>query len=196
MRPLLTAPHHLYLPELSGQSVPPSCGGLAWPSVGLSVHPIGGFAAIASSLEQLKRTGGGSFSQRLRTPSCGGARGGLSATLDAQAHVLVAEPAEALLRLAVLDGETELAYEALVVGAMRSGYRCIPMRHPASGSPIDGCALLVHVSRSRAPSAWIDDHEELRETIARQQATIAEQAARLEAQARQIAVLTQEGGGL
>ena len=187
-RPALDAIHHAHVPELSGPAVPPSCGSISSPSLCLSVHPIGGFAAIAPSLELLKRTGGGSFSQRMRSAPCG-ARGGLSVGLDVHSHCLVAEPMESVLRVALLDGETEVAYEAVVVGVLRHGYRCIPLRDPTSGSFIDGCALLVHIERSSAPSAWVDDHEELRKTIARQQAIIDEQRQALAKQAAEIAML-------
>ena len=116
-------------------------------------------------------------------------RGGLSTTFDVQAHCLVAEPQEAILRVSVLDGETEAAYEAVVISALRPGYRCLPLRQPASGVHIEGCALLVHIERGVAPSAWVDDHQDLRETIARQQAIIVEQRECIRQQAAEIKML-------
>jgi hypothetical protein len=187
-RPTLdSSSHHQYVPELSGAAVPPSVGTISLPRLEVSCHPIGGFGAVAPSLDALKRVGGTMFAQRLRTPTSSAAGGGLCAVFDAPAHCLVAEPMEALLRVAVLDGEVEVAYEVVVAGAVRDGYRCLPLREPASGTLIDGCTLLLHVERASAPHAWIDDHDQLRETIARQKAQLDDQTTTIARLTRELA---------
>lgn len=185
-RPCNFGPMDTCVPELSGVPTPPTGAVVAAPSVSVSVHPLGGFGAVAADVDTLKRSGSRSFGHRLNLPSKGGATG-LIATFDAPAHCLLAEPWEALLRVAVLHaGEVELAYEAVVAGALRTGYRCLPLREPASGSLIDGCALLMHIERSAAPQAWVADHDELRETIGSQAATIHAQREALNEQAKEI----------
>ena len=80
-------------------------------------------------------------------------------------HCLAAEPLETLLRISVQDDvkvtkhsaeaehhyERDIAYEALVLEALRPGYRCLPLRSNRSGTPIDMCCLLVHVTIMQVP---------------------------------------------
>jgi hypothetical protein len=71
-------------------------------------------------------------------------------------------------RVAVLDGEVEVAYEALVAGALRTGYRNVQLRNVEKGTPIRGCTLLLHIQRASAPHDWVDDHSSLRAKIDKQ----------------------------
>ena len=189
-RPSLEERLHQHVRELSGAHLPPTCGSPAAPSVCLTVHEIGGFVAIAPSIEELKRSGDTSFqdAKRLKVPSSG--VGGLCAAFGgASAFCLVAEPWECLLRVGVQDGESEVAYEAMVMGALRPGYRCVPLRVPATGCLIQGCVLLVRISIDSAPSAWIDDHDTLRRKILKQQEDLDEQAKTIAQQAKELAKL-------
>ena len=183
------------IPELSGVPAPPTGVVVAAPSVAVSVHALGGFGAVAPDVDTLKRSGSRSFGQRVCLPSRT-ATGGLVATFDATVCCLVAQPWESLLRVAVQYGtDLELAYEAVVIGALRSGYRCLPLRETASGSLIEGCTLLLHIDRGTAPRDWVADHDELRQTICRQAATIDAQRQALQDQAAEIQRLQQLHAG-
>ena len=68
---------------------------------------------------------------------------GLAAHFGKRLYCLAAEPRETILRIAIMDGDTEVAYETAVVGALRKGYRCFQLRDPRTGSRIAMCSLLV-----------------------------------------------------
>lgn len=185
-RPCRTARQHRYVPELSGTAAPPTGVVCAAPSVAVSVHPVGGFAAVAPDVDALKRSGNQNLQRKLILP-CSSCTGGLVAIFDAPVQILLEEPWVTLLRVAVLYGnDHELAYEAVVAGALRPGYRSLTLREPSSGSTIDGCALLVHVERRTAPAHWIADRDELREKIQQQAETIRAQQRSLEEAAAEV----------
>jgi hypothetical protein len=189
-RPVFTdSEHHQYVRQLSGTPCPPSCSSVATPSIGLSVHTLGGFGAVTPSLDELRRRSNSSAS--FRTPPAA-LRGGLCAAFDVPADCVVAELWAAMLRFGVFDNDDEVAYEAVIVGAMRTGYRCLQLREPTSGTLIDGCSLLLHVEYTTTPRAWVDDPKLLSETVVHQAATIDEQAAKICEQAQTIARLTKE----
>ena len=60
-------------------------------------------------------------------------------------HCLAAEPRETLLRVGVWDHGTLVAYDTLVLGALRAGYRGIQLRSRL-GTRIELCHLFVHVA--------------------------------------------------
>ena len=68
---------------------------------------------------------------------------GLAAEFGTEMHALAAEPRETILRVVVLDGDTEVAYETAVLGALRPGYRCFQMRHVKTGTRIRLYHLLL-----------------------------------------------------
>ena len=89
-----------------------------------------------------------------RTAACNA--GGLCAAFEQVVHCLAAEPRETILRLVVLDGETELAYETAVLGALRPGYRSFQMRSIRTGTRIELCSLLVHITLGEEKNLWAD----------------------------------------
>ena len=189
-RPSLQERFHQHVAELSGVHAPPTCGSLSMTGACLSVHELGGFAAIAPSVEELKRSGDTSPQDKKSLKVASSVMGGLCVTFNgARAFCLVAEPWECLLRVGVQDGESEVAYEAMVIGALRPGYRCVPLRVPATGRLIQGCALLVRISIDAAPSEWIDNHDTLRKKIIRQQQELDERAKTIAHQAKELAKL-------
>ena len=72
-------------------------------------------------------------------------------------HCLAAEPRETLLRFSVQDlthssGDQDVVYEAVVLDALRPGYRSLPLRSAApnrGGCRVDMCCLYVHVAISQ-----------------------------------------------
>ena len=83
------------------------------------------------------------MSERIKVALLGaGGRGtGFAHTIKNLSHlaeiVAVAEPRETILQLLVeVDGQA-VAYETLVLGALREGYRAVPLRSNA-GTPIEG----------------------------------------------------------
>ena len=66
-----------------------------------------------------------------------------------QVHCAAEQPMSAILRFVVCDegqGGREVAFETVVMGVLRPGYRSIPLRACESGTKIEQCALLVHVT--------------------------------------------------
>ena len=88
------------------------------PSVTLSLHPIGGFCAVSSTLPLPDNATPATFS-KLHTSTV--TRNGLNAHFGQAAHLLAAEPHACMLRVAVDDGESEVAYETAVLGRLRPG---------------------------------------------------------------------------
>ena len=91
------------------------------PNIHLSLHSIGGFACI-SPYNPPPEGSGTSFS----TPPA--FSNGLNPSYNRLVHCMAAEPLETLLKVAVVDGESEVAYETCVLGVLRPGYRCFQMR--------------------------------------------------------------------
>ena len=65
-----------------------------------------------------------------------------------------------------------------VLGILRPGYRCFPLRSPL-GTRIELASVFCHVQIADEPHPFADMRE-LRELVERQQAIIAEQSRRLE----------------
>jgi hypothetical protein len=171
------AASHTFVPWLSGEPSPAQAGVVSSPSLSVELHAIGGFCCVSTELPAPKNA----------STHCtidGVVGNGLAAHFNATVHCLAAEPMQTVLRLVVLDGEHKATYEAVVLGALRPGYRCLQLRS-RHGTYIELCHLLVHVSIGHVPNEWTSTHE-LREQVLRQQAIIEEQAAQLEAQAVQL----------
>ena len=101
-------------------------------------------------------------------------------------HLLAAEPLETILRVAVIDGSdgAEVAYEAVVFGSLRPGYRSIPLRSRL-GTYIEGCALLVHLDLTVEENHWEYD-------VSRMRSRLWAQADALEAQECELQLCRQE----
>ena len=75
---------------------------------------------------------------------------GLNPTFDCLVHCLAEQPMETVLRVVVEDElpgaeQRVVAYETVVLGALRPGYRVLHLRSPL-GTRIDGCVLAVHIA--------------------------------------------------
>jgi len=78
---------------------------------------------------------------------------GLNPTFDETFHCLAAEPHQTILRVVVEDEGRLVAYETAMLGSLRCGYRCLHLRSP-SGTRIDACCLLLHISVSTEPNTY------------------------------------------
>ena len=140
---------HTFVPDLSGCGAPPDVSEPPAVDLQFSLHNIGGFCAIDSSLP-LPRT---PTTTEWRT-AANGSRVGLGVSFTHRTlHCVAAEPHATFLRLAVLDGEDELAYETAVLGRLRRGYRVFQLRSDL-GTRIELCYLLVKISFGSEPNQW------------------------------------------
>ena len=138
--------HHGEVSKLSGFAEPPSAGAVSSPSLIAELFAIGGECCASPPLppKEEART-------RFQTPSAPG--NGLNPSWGHMVHCVAAEPDETILRLSVSDGDTEVAYECVLVGVLRPGYRCIPLRSKL-GTRIELCYLVVHISLCEIPNPW------------------------------------------
>jgi len=133
---------HCYVPELSGaNNCPPNNRDPAMPAISLTLHSIGGFCAISKELPLLQGIG----SEIIVNPLAPRSGGGLNTAFGDTLHCIAAEPHATFLRLAVTDCGTEAAYETVVLGRIRHGYRVLQMRS-MFGTRIELCYVFVHVS--------------------------------------------------
>ena len=140
---------HKFVPDLSGTGAPPDTSEPASIGLHLSLHNIGGFCAVGSSLPlPLEPT-----TKEWRTEATG-SQSGLSVSFAQKTlHCLAAEPDATFLRLAVFSGEDEVAYETAVLGRLRPGYRVFQLRSEL-GTRIELCYLLVKISFGSEPNQW------------------------------------------
>ena len=80
--------------------------------------------------------------------------GGLNTAFNATLFCAAAEPFATFLRVSVSDGRKEVAYENVVLGRLRCGYRILQLRHPRFGTRIELCYLLLHIQRDKVPNEW------------------------------------------
>jgi len=139
-RPVLASSlHHAFEPALSGHPAPPDpTGAVQNAAVSVELHTVGGFCCISRTLPLPNRTVHRMVVQ-------------LTSRHAPTLHCLAAEPRETILRVCVHDGEAVVAYEAVVLGALRAGYRCLLLRS-SNGTPIRLCALLLHIKESVEPN--------------------------------------------
>ena len=67
-----------------------------------------------------------------------------------------------------------MAYETAMLGSLRCGYRCLHLRSP-SGTRIDSCCLLLHISVSTEPNTF-GTADELRSMVQSQRSLISQQS--------------------
>ncbi|EOD04763.1 hypothetical protein EMIHUDRAFT_250462, partial [Emiliania huxleyi CCMP1516] len=96
------------------------------------LHAIGGFCCVSRTLPLPARP-----AQRATVSASAAGKSARHSTL----HCLAAEPRATVLRACVHDGETVVAYEAVVLGALRPGYRSLSLRSRL-GTQIRLCSLL------------------------------------------------------
>ena len=170
-RPLLTEPHHAFVSHLSDSPRPPSgsSASVSSPRVCVELHAIGGFCAVAREPQPPPETQGVT---RLTTAVAEG--NGLNPSVDETFHCLAAEPHQTILRVVVEDEGRQVAYETVMLGSLRCGYRCLHLRSP-SGTRIDSCCLLLHISVSTEPNTY-GTVDELRSRVHSQRSLISQQS--------------------
>jgi len=138
---------HDHVPQFSGQSIPPHDGDPSCPEITLSLYSIGGFFAMSSVLPiPQHRT-----ETELTLPA---ATNGLNAYIGERIHCVAAEPHAVFLRIGVVDGRRELAFEVAVLGRLRRGYRVMCLRAPL-GTRIELAYLFLRIDLAcDVPNLW------------------------------------------
>jgi len=149
------------------------------PSINVELYPIGGFCCVSQSLLPSEET----KERQAATPPADG--NGFNATFGQTFHCLAAEPRETIMRVSVWDDGQLVAYETVVLGVLRSGYRNLQLRDQM-GTRIELCHLLLHIDLG-TEAHMHGSRQEMREVVATQQWRIEEQQRTIEAQQRQIA---------
>jgi len=121
----------------------------------ISVEPpvwhLVGFCAISNVLPLPRNQQGVQAEISFAAPSDGGMN--VSFGSDVTAHCVAAEPHSTFLRLAVTDGGRTVAYETVVLGRLRCGYRVFQLRS-LLGTRIELCYLFVQISAGSEPNVW------------------------------------------
>lgn len=116
------------------------------------------------------------------------AENGLNACFDETVHCLAQEPTTTVLRVAVLEGDKDVAYETCLLSSLRSGYRVLHLRS-LLGTRLEGCVLFVRISRGVEPNSFSIAGEEIQAQLARSEARIKQLEAQVKTQiARQLAM--------
>ena len=153
---------------MSGKYLPPDGRDVSSPVIQLAIHPIGGMRKPKRHLPCTLQTGipatfvlAGfcAISKTLPLPpstEIDGSTGavesnGLNAAFGETAHCIAAEPDTTFLRVSVADGKHEVAYETLVLGRLRHGYRVLTLRHVSTGTRIELAYLFVRISFGTVP---------------------------------------------
>lgn len=132
---------HNYVPQFSGEHVPPDNRRQSVPALVFSLHQIGGFSAISTVLPVPHSQQ--SLQTNIRTFIAEG--NGMNASFGASVvHCISAEPHTTFLRVGVTDRGREVAYETSVLGRLRCGYRVFHLRN-LLGTRIELCYLFVAI---------------------------------------------------
>ena len=99
---------------------------------------------------------------------------GLNATFGDQVHCFAAEPRETILKVAVMDSDVEVAYETVVLGILRPGYRCLQLRSTQFGTRIRLAGLFLHIDMGDVPNGPHAQLRELRKQLDAQRTIIEE----------------------
>ncbi len=151
-RPDLTAPCHAYVPALSGAAAPPGTHrtGVRSPVVSIEIYTADGSYCSVTPYPL-------AFFCGVQPPANGRhssppvQHNGLGPRFDLHVRCLAERPENALVRIVVTDGGTEVAYECLPLSALRAGYRALALRDATTGTRIELCTLLIHVTRTTEP---------------------------------------------
>jgi len=145
-RALEHEPHHAFEAGLSDAEVKGSGvrSDVTSPSLVVELHSIGGVCYTTPTLEATAST-------TRRVEKTATVRdNGYNPVFNHTVHCFASEPRETMLQLLVeVDGEG-VAYETVVLGALREGHRAIQLRSNA-GTLIDGCVAFVHLSHGEEP---------------------------------------------
>jgi len=137
---------HRYHAELSGTSAPPDHSVPSSTSISLSVHPIGGFCAISDELPLATQTSTEWTSAVVDS-------NGLNPSFGLAVHCIAAEPHATFLRVVVQDSKHEVAFESVVLGRLRTGFRVLQLRS-VLGTRIELAYLLLCISVGSEMNIW------------------------------------------
>jgi len=144
---------HKYHPELSGAAAPPDDSDPSNVQLSVVLHPIGGVCAVSNTLPL---PGIIETETTVTPPRRRG--GGLSVPFGESVYCVAAEPHSTFLRVGVIDGGHEVAYETAVLGRLRGGYRVLRLRG-LLGTRIELCFLFVHLSFASEANLWLSPRQ-------------------------------------
>ena len=127
-------------------------GNVSSPLIAVELHAIGGVCSVSTELPPPN-------GPEMRVATQAVQRNGLNPRYSYRVHCVAAEPMETILRLVVIDDEKEVAYETIVLGALRRGWRAVPMR-AMRGCRIDFCCVLIHVTEGTVPASALKPPED------------------------------------
>mmetsp|Transcript_70930 Transcript_70930/g.194498 ORF Transcript_70930/g.194498 Transcript_70930/m.194498 type:complete len:283 (-) Transcript_70930:28-876(-) len=78
---------------------------------------------------------------------------GLNVNINEVLHFVAAEPHATFVRVSVIEGKQELAYESAVLGRLRGGYRIFQLRS-CFGTRIELCYLFAKISFGTEINKW------------------------------------------
>ena len=93
----------------------------------------------------------GDDSQMIVLPAAKGH--GLNVGINEALHFVAAEPHATFVRVSVIEGKQELAYDSAVLGRLRGGYRIFQLRC-CLGTRIELCYLFVKISFGTEFNKW------------------------------------------
>ena len=133
-----------YEPQLSGRPpLLPAQGGISSPRVSVELLPIGGICGVALELPA-RRLKDVHLTRRA-------AENGLNSCFNETLHCLAQEPTTTVLRVAVLEGDKDVAYETCLISSLRPGYRVLHLRS-LLGTRIECAVLFVRISLGVEPN--------------------------------------------
>ena len=157
-RPSLEGPHarcHEYESQLSGAPPQlPAQGGVSSPRVSVELHAIGGTCGLALELPA-RRLESVHLTRRA-------VDNGLNPSFDEAVHCLAQEPTTTVLRVAVLEGDKDVAYETCRLSSLRPGYRVLHLRS-LLGTRIEACVLFVRISHGDEPNRFTRSSRSLKD---------------------------------
>jgi len=139
---------HNFVQELSGAFSSPSNLEPSTPVLSLSLYAIGGLCATTSTLPLLQQQGEPEVTLSPAIVE-------MTASFDEVVHCVAAEPHATFLRVAVTDRGYEVAYNTLVLGRLRFGYRVVRLRHSLTGTRIELAYLFVKISFGSEPNVFV-----------------------------------------
>jgi len=133
---------HRHLPELSGAPAMPRGFDPIKSAVTLSIMSIGGFCVISRTLPLETNAKNAFFKCEAHTSSLSN---GFNANVGSTFHCIAEEPLATFLRVAVTNGQQEVAFESAVLGRLKRGFRVLQMRSLPGGTRIELCFILVKI---------------------------------------------------
>mgnify|MGYP006076618523 FL=1 len=122
-------------------------GNVSSPLIAVELHAIGGVCSVSTELPP-------PASLEMRVTTRAVERNGLNPRYNTTVHCVAAEPMATILRVVVIDDDKEVAYETVVLGVLRRGWRALPMR-AMRGCRIDFCCVLIHVAEGAVPESML-----------------------------------------